>query len=269
MKNPAILAGAAVPAAAVHAQAWLQDDVRQGAGHAGDWRYNRLLACLPADHRERLLTSAECVYLRSGQLLHEAAACIHWVYFPITALVSLSSVPDRSGACAEVASVGREGVVGLPLIDGNYTRSRAVVQAPGKALRLRASVMAEEFARHAAVRKLLLAYSQALVAEIMQTALCSRHHGLEQQLARLILLRLDRQQAGELSMTQEAMAGMLGVRRESVTGAAARLQQGGYIRYARGHIAVLDRSGLEARSCDCYPTIRREFDRLLRPRPVY
>ena len=258
--------------AAVHAQAWLQDDVeegvRRGAAYAGDWRYNRLLAALKPDHRQRWLAQAECVYLRPGQMLHEAAAFIQWVYFPITALVSLS-VPDRAGACAEVATVGREGVVGLPLIDGNYTRSRAVVHMPGKALRLRASAVAEEFARHATVRRLLLAYSQALVAEIMQTALCSRHHGLEQQLARLILLRMDRQQSDELTMTQESMAGMLGVRRESVTLAAARLQQGGYIRYARGHITVLDRGGLETRTCDCYHTIRCEFERLLRPRPIY
>lgn len=273
MKNsPAILSSDPVPAVGVHAQAWLQDDpqqdIRRGAGYADDWRYNRLLATLLPGHRDRLLAQAECIYLRPGQMLHEAAAFIQWVYFPITALVSLS-MPDRAGGCAEMASVGREGVVGLPLIDGNYTRSRAVVQMPGKALRLRASVMAEEFARHATIRKLLLAYSQALVAEIVQTALCSRHHSLEQQLARLILLRLDRQQSGELSMTQEAMAGMLGVRRESVTLAAARLQQGGYIRYARGHISVLERAGLEERSCDCYRTIRCEFDRLLRPRPVY
>jgi CRP-like cAMP-binding protein len=231
MKNsPVLLAADAALHAGAHAQAWLQDDpdegVRRGANYADDWRYNRLLACLLPAHRERLLAQAECVYLRPGQMLHEAAGFIQWVYFPITALVSLS-VPDRAGACAEVATVGRDGVVGLPLIDGNYTRSRAVVQIPGKALRLRASAMAEDFARHATVRRLLLAYSQALVAEIMQTALCSRHHALEQQLARLILLRLDRQQVGELSMTQESMAGMLGVRRESVTLAAARLQQGG------------------------------------------
>jgi len=272
MKNSsAILAASAMPAS-VHVHAWLQDEaedaVRRGAAYADDWRYNRLLAALAPAHRERMLAQAECVYLRPGQMLHEAAGFIQWVYFPITALVSLS-MPDRAGACAEVATVGRDGVVGLPLIDGNYTRSRAVVHMPGKALRLRASVVAEEFARHATVRRLLLAYSQALVAEIMQTPLCSRHHGLEQQLSRLLLLRLDRLPAGDLTMTQEAMAGMLGVRRESVTLAAARLQQGGFIRYARGHISVLDRSGLEARSCDCYHTIRREFDRLLRPRPVY
>lgn len=269
---PALPAVDAALTTGVHVQAWLQDEVdagvRRSAAYAADWRYNRLLSALAPAHRERWLAQAECVYLRAGQMLHEAAAFIQWVYFPITTLASLS-MPDRMGSCAEVATVGREGVVGLPLIDGNYTRSRAVVHMPGKALRLRASAVAEEFARHAAVRRLLLAYSQALVAEIMQTALCNRHHGLEQQLARLILLRLDRQQGEELSMTQEAMAGMLGVRRESVTLAAARLQQAGLIQYARGHIAVLDRGGLEGRSCDCYGTIRCEFDRLLRPRPVY
>jgi CRP-like cAMP-binding protein len=270
--SPVVSAAAAAVTLGAHAQAWLQDDadegVRRVATYADDWRYNQLLAMLPPAHRDRWLGQAECVYLRQGQMLHEAGAFIQWVYFPITALASLS-MPDRTGFCAEVATVGRQGVVGLPLIDGNYTRSRAVVHTPGKALRLRASVVAEEFARHASVRKLLLAYSQALVSEIMQTALCSRHHGLEQQLSRLILLRMDRQQCEELSMTQEAMAGMLGVRRESVTLAATRLQQAGHIRYARGHIAVLNRGGLEERTCDCYRTIRCEFDRLLRPRPVY
>jgi CRP-like cAMP-binding protein len=273
MKNlpPSHVADAALTAGA-HAQAWLQDDtendVRRVAAYAADWRYNGLLAALVPAHRERWLAQAECVYLRAGQMLHEAAGFIQWVYFPVTALVSLSA-PDRAGAATEVATVGREGVVGLPLIDGNYTRSRAVVHMPGKALRMRASAVAEEFARHATVRRLLLAYSQALIAEIMQTALCNRHHALEQQLARLILLRLDRHPGEELSMTQESMAGMLGVRRESVTLAAARLQQAGYIRYARGHITVLARTGLESRTCDCYHTIRCEFDRLLRPRPTY
>ncbi|HEY8875957.1 MAG TPA: Crp/Fnr family transcriptional regulator [Roseateles sp.] len=265
-------AAEALLAAGVHAQAWQHDaadeGVLRGVGCAADWRFNRLLAALAPAHRERWMPQAESVYLRAGQMLHEAAAFMPWVYFPVTALVSLS-MPDRTGGCTEVASVGREGVVGLPLIDGNYTRSRAIVHMPGKALRLRASVVAEEFARHATVRKLLLAYSQALVAEIMQTALCNRHHGLDQQLARLILLRLDRQPCETLFMTQESMAGMLGVRRESVTLAAARLQQAGHIRYARGHITVLARGGLEERACDCYRTIRCEFDRLLRPRPTY
>lgn len=273
MKNTLVRHAAdPAPVVGIHAHALLEggDDSRvlQGAGYAADWRYNHLLAALAPARREHWLAQAECIYLRPGQMLHEASAFMQWVYFPITALVSLS-VPDRTGASAEVATVGREGVVGLPLIDGNYTRSRAVVQVPGKALRLRASAVAEEFAQHASVRKLLLAYSQALVAEIMQTALCSRLHGMEQQLSRLILLRQDRQQCEQLAMTQEAMAGLLAVRRESVTLAAAKLQQSGCIRYARGQISVVARDELEARSCDCYRTIRGEFDRLMRPRPVY
>lgn len=269
MKVPLAVASDPVPSG-VHAQAWLQDGeggqgVLRGAGYVDEWRYNRLLAVLPEAHRERWCAQAECVYLRAGQMLHESGAFLQWCYFPITALVSLS-MPERMGASAEVAAVGREGVVGLPLLDGNYTRSRAVVTTPGRAIRVRASMLAEEFARQSSVRRLLLAYSQALVAEIMQTALCSRHHSLEQQVARLILQRVDRQQNEELAMTQESMAGMLGVRRESVTLVAARLQQAGCIRYARGHIAVLARHGLEDRTCDCYHTVRREFDRLLRPR---
>lgn len=248
------------------AKAWLQADnpSLNGAGYVAERRHNRLLAALPAALWQRWLTQVECVYLREGQTLHEAGAVLHWVYFPITALVSLS-LPDRAGVSNEVATVGREGVVGLPLLDGDYTRSRAVVQVAGRAIKMRASTLADEFSRQSGVRKLLLAYSQALVAELMQTALCGRHHALEQQLSRLILLRLDRHGGAELSMTQEAMAGMLGVRRESVTLAAARLQQAGLIRYARGHITVLCRPGLEGHSCDCYGVIRREFDRLLRP----
>ncbi len=253
-------------AQAVAAHAWLRADrpALCGAGHAAERRHNHLLAALPAALWQGWITQVECVDLRDGQTLHEAGAVLHWVHFPITALVSLS-MPDRTGVSAEVATVGREGVVGLPLLDGNYTRSRAVVQVAGRAVRMRASTLADEFSRQSGVRRLLLAYSQALVAELMQTALCGRHHTLEQQLSRLILLRLDRQGGAELSMTQEAMAGLLGVRRESVTGAAARLQQAGLIRYTRGHISVLCRAGLEGHSCDCYGIIRREFDRLLRP----
>lgn len=273
--NLAVAGHAMADTAPAGACAWLlgdgteadRGDELHSAGFATDWQRNRLLASLPPALRLRWATQGECVYLRQGQMLHEAGAVLHWVYFPITALVSLS-MQDRGHASSEVATVGREGVVGLPLLDGNYTRSRAVVQLAGRAVRMRASTLADEFSRQSAVRRLLLAYSQALVSEVMQTALCSRHHTLEQQLCRLILLRLDRQSGSELSLTQEAMAGMMGVRRESVTLAAARLQQAGVIRYARGHIAVLDRPGLETRTCDCYDTLRREFERLLRPRPA-
>ena len=260
------------PAGAAHAWLHAGPDLGNtaalhGAPWPAEWRHNRLLAELPEATRQRWLAHAECVHLGQGQMLHEAGAVLQWVYFPLTALIALV-MPERTGAIFEVATVGREGVVGLPLLGGNYTRSRAVVQAAGKAIRMRASVLAEEFAKQPDVRGLLLAYSQALVAEIMQTALCNRHHSLEQQVARLILLRLDRQAGEELSMTQEAMAGMLGVRRESVTLAAARLQQAGVIRYARGHITVLARARLEGRACDCYDTIRCEFDRLLQPLPA-
>jgi CRP-like cAMP-binding protein len=257
----------------VMAHAWLGADAREvddvvlrGAGHGDDWQHNRLLAGLPSFQHERGLARAECVYLRPGQMLHEAGAALQWVYFPINALVSLS-MPDRAGAAIEVATVGREGVVGLSILEGDYARSRAVVQVAGKAVRLRASALADEFSHQPQVRGLLLAYAQALVAESMKTALCSGHHSLEQQVARLILLRLDRQQGQVLSMTQEVMAGLLGVRRESVTMAAAKLQHAGFIRYARGHITVLARHGLEDRACDCYHAIRREFDRLLKPQP--
>jgi len=258
------------PAGAAHAWLHAGPDAGDGAApHAvvrsAEWRQNRLFAELPEATLQRWCAHAECVHLGQGQMLHEAGAVLQWVYFPLTALISLA-MPERTGAVFEVATVGREGVVGLPLLGGNYTRSRAVVQTAGKALRMRASVLAEEFSKQPEVRGLLLAYTQALVAEIMQTALCNRHHSLEQQVARLILLRLDRQAGDQLSMTQESMAGMLGVRRESVTLAAARLQQAGVIRYARGHITVLARTRLEGRACDCYGTIRCEFDRLLQPR---
>lgn len=249
--------------------AWLLGEaagIPVSAGSGAEWRQNQLLAGLPPALRQRWAGQASSVYLKAGQTLHEAGALLQWVYFPVSALVSLS-MQDRNGITSEVATVGREGVVGLPLLDGNYTRSRAVVQGAGLAVRLRASTLADDFAHQPAVRELLLAYSQALVAEIMQIALCARHHTVEQQLSRLLLLRLDRQPGDTLSMTQEAMAGMLGVRRESVTLSAARLQQAGLIRYARGHIAVLDRHGLHARSSDCYDTLRHEFDRLLKPRP--
>lgn len=273
MKVNLMATGDALLAGAPGACAWLRPDIQpagsavlRGASQTADWQHNRLLAALPKASRLRWAASAQALYLRTGQMLHEAGTALQWAYFPLSATVSLS-MQDRTGESIEVAAVGREGVVGLPLLDGHCTRSRAIVQVAGRAIRMPAQALADEFAREPAVRELLLAYSQALFAEVMQTALCSRHHTLEQQLARLILLRLDRQQGDSLSMTQEAMAGMLGVRRESVTLAAARLQQAGLIRYARGHIEVLARHGLEGRACDCCAIIRREFDRLLQTRP--
>lgn len=237
--------------------------VLRGVAYANEWKYNRLLAALPEQQRRRCCAQAECVYLRQGQVLHEADVPLQWAHFPTTALVSLAT-PVGADSSFEVATVGREGLVGLPLLSGNFTRNRAVVQMPGKAIRVRASLLAEEFSNQIEVRQLLLAYAQALIAGIMQTALCSRLHSLDQQVARLILMRLEQQQGEDLAMTQEAMAGLLGVRRESVTGAAAKLQQAGCIRYARGRITVLDRNGLEGRACECHRTIRCEFERLLR-----
>ncbi|RZJ85206.1 MAG: Crp/Fnr family transcriptional regulator [Massilia sp.] len=239
-----------------------ENAVLRGVAFAGEWQYSRLLAALPTADRQRLCAQAECVYLRQGQTLYEADAPLQWVYFPTTALVSLST-PDGVDLSFEVATVGREGVVGLPLLSGNFTRSRAVVQIPGKAIRVRASVLADEISSQPQIRRLLLAYSQALVVEIMQTALCGRLHPLEQQVARVILLRMERLQSEQLSMTQESIAGLLGVRRESVTGAAAKLQQAGGMRYTRGRITMLDRGGLEGRACACHRTIRGEFERLL------
>lgn len=236
--------------------------VERHAGPPADWRHNRLLAALPETLWQRCSAPAQCLQLRQGQTLHEAGAPLHWVYFPLTALMSLS-MQDHTGEAIELATVGREGVIGLPWLDGHTTRSRAVVQQAGRAIRLPALALSGEFAREPAVRELLLAYSQVLVAQVMQTALCSRHHAIEQQLSRLILLRLDQQDGDGLSMTQESMAGMLGVRRESVTLAAARLQQAGLIRYTRGRIEVLARAALEGRSCGCYAAIRREFTRLV------
>lgn len=260
----AVLVGATARAWLPPAQARFDSQALRSGASSLEWQHNCLLASLPRSHRMRWHVPAECMHLRRGQLLHEAGAALQWVYFPLTALVSLS-MQDRTGESIEVATVGREGVVGLPLMDGNYTRSRAVVQLAGRAVRMPASALADGFAREPAVRDMLLSYSQALVAQIMQTALCSRHHSLEQQLSRLILLRMDQQNGEDLAMTQETMAGMLGVRRESVTLAAAKLQQAGLIRYARGRIEVLARNGLEGRACDCYGIIRREFDRLLPP----
>ncbi|MDH4288753.1 MAG: Crp/Fnr family transcriptional regulator, partial [Aquincola sp.] len=188
------------------------------------------------------------------------------VYFPTTAIVSLLYVME-DGASAEIAVVGNEGLVGIALfMGGQSTPSRAVVQSAGKGYRMRAGIVKEEFDHSSAVLHLLLRYTQALITQMAQTAVCNRHHSLDQQLCRWLLLSLDRLKGTELVMTQELIANMLGVRREGVTEAALKLQSAGLIRYSRGRITVLDRGGLEQRTCECYAVVKREYDRLLSAR---
>jgi len=201
--------------------------------------------------------------MRLGEVLCESGRTMSHVYFPITAIVSLLYVMGN-GASAEIAVVGNEGIVGVSLfMGGESTPSRAVVQSAGQGIRLRAQVMKEEFDRAGPVQHLLLRYTQALITQMAQTAVCNRHHSLDQQLCRWLLLSLDRLQGNELVMTQELIANMLGVRREGVTESALKLQEVGLIRYARGHISVLDRAGLEKRTCECYAVVKKEYDRLL------
>jgi CRP-like cAMP-binding protein len=230
---------------------------------------NRLLAALPDDERQRWQRQLEPVDLPLGKVLYEPGAQVSHAYLPTTAVVSLLHMLSN-GATAETAMVGNEGIVGISLFlgGGNSAASRAVVQIAGRGLRLRAAALQEAFERSAAVMHLLLRYAQALITQKAQTAVCSRHHALDQRLCRLLLLGLDRVQGSEFVLTQERIAGMLGVRREGVTAAALRLQQAGVIRYVRGHIAVLHRAGLERRACECYAVVRKEYDRLLPALPA-
>jgi CRP-like cAMP-binding protein len=224
---------------------------------------NELLSSMPIPEWERIRTLLDPVDLPLGQVLYESGSKMSHVYFPTTAIVSLLYVME-DGASAEIAVVGREGVVGIALfMGGETTPSRAVVQSAGKGYRLSASVIKAEFNRSGPVMHLLLRYTQALITQMAQTAVCNRHHSLDQQLCRWLLLSLDRLRGDELVMTQELIANMLGVRREGVTAAALTLQKLGLIRYARGHITVLDRPGLEARVCECYAVVKTEYDRLL------
>jgi CRP-like cAMP-binding protein len=198
-----------------------------------------------------------------GEVLYESGVTLSHVYFPTTAIVSLLYVME-DGASAEIAVVGNEGIVGVSLfMGGGSTPSRAVVQSAGLGLRLKARVLKDEFNRAGPVLHLLLRYTQALITQMAQTAVCNRHHSLDQQLCRWLLLSLDRLQGDELVMTQELIANMLGVRREGVTESALKLQTAGLIRYARGHITVVDRAGLELRTCECYAVVKKEYDRLL------
>jgi CRP-like cAMP-binding protein len=226
-------------------------------------RNNFLLAALPEPEWERWRPLLERVEMPLGEVLYESGATLTHIYFPTTAIISLLYVMEN-GASAEIAVVGNEGLVGISLfMGGESTPSRAVVQSAGQGFRLQAQLMKDEFNRAGPVLHLLLRYTQALITQMSQTAVCNRHHSLDQQLCRWLLLSLDRLRTNELTMTQELIANMLGVRREGVTEAALRLQEAGLISYARGHIKVLDRPGLEKRTCECYAVVKREYDRLL------
>jgi len=226
-------------------------------------RNNFLLDALPDPEWQRWQQVLEKVEMPLGQVLYESGATLPHVYFPTTSIVSLLYVMEN-GASAEIAVVGNEGLVGVSLfMGGESTPSRAVVQSAGHGLRLEAQLMKDEFNRAGPVLHLLLRYTQALITQMSQTAVCNRHHSLDQQLCRWLLLSLDRLRANDLVMTQELIANMLGVRREGVTEAAVKLQQAGLISYTRGHITVLDRPGLEKRTCECYAVVKREYDRLL------
>jgi CRP-like cAMP-binding protein len=228
-----------------------------------DARKNLLLAALPDTEWERWLPQLEAVAMPLGQVLYESGDTLSHVYFPTTAIVSLLYVMEN-GASAEIAVVGKEGIVGISLfMGGESTPSRAVVQSAGNGFRLKAQMMKAEFNRAGAVLHLLLRYTQALITQMAQTAVCNRHHSLDQQLCRWLLLSLDRLQDNELMMTQELIANMLGVRREGVTEGALKLQHAGLISYSRGRITVLDRPGLEKRTCECYAVVKKEYDRLL------
>jgi len=229
---------------------------------------NQLLAALPDPEWQRWQPQLERVEMPLGQVLYEAGTTLSHVYFPTTAIVSLLYVMEN-GASAEIAVVGNEGIVGISLfMGGDSTSSRAVVQSAGVGFRLKAQILKDEFNRAGAVLHLLLRYTQALITQMAQTAVCNRHHSLDQQLCRWLLLSLDRLQGNELVMTQELIANMLGVRREGVTEGALKLQQAGLIRYARGHISVLDRDGLQKRSCECYAVVKKEYERLLPEKPA-
>jgi CRP-like cAMP-binding protein len=228
-----------------------------------DPRQNHLLAALPVDEYARLSPHLELITLPLGDSVCEPGIPMRHVYFPTTAIVSLLYVME-DGASAEIAVVGNEGIVGISVfMGGETTTSRAVVQSAGHAYRLRGQLLKDAFFHAGPMQHLLLRYTQALLTQMAQTAVCNRHHSVDQQLCRWLLLSLDRLPSNELIMTQELIANMLGVRREGVTEAAGKLQQAGLIHYRRGKITVVDRPGLEARVCECYAVVKKEFDRLL------
>jgi CRP-like cAMP-binding protein len=236
---------------------------RRPASPAHSPNQNHLLAALPAAEFARIEAQLELIALPLGHVLYEPGGQLQHAYFPTTAIVSLHYVTE-SGASAEMAGVGNEGMVGVSLyMGGDTTPSSAVVQTAGFAYRLERRRLMEEFNLGGITQRLLLRYTQSLITQMSQTAVCNRHHSVDQQLCRWLLVTLDRVPSGELVMTQELVATMLGVRREAITEAAGHLQQAGFIKYRRGHIAVLERSGLEQRTCECYSVVRKELSRLM------
>jgi CRP-like cAMP-binding protein len=230
---------------------------------------NHILDALPQPERERLFPHLKLVTLPLGKVLYESGDTLRHIYFPIDSIVSLLYVL-RNGESAEIAVVGNDGALGVALfMGGETTTNRAIVQSAGSAYQLTGARLKEEFERHGETLHILLRYTQALLTQMAQTAVCNRHHTVDQQLCRWLLLSLDRLSASELAMTQELIAGMLGVRREGVTEAAGKLQKLGVIKYSRGHIKVLDRPRLEQLSCECYAVVKKETDRLLPLRPPY
>jgi CRP-like cAMP-binding protein len=228
-----------------------------------DPRKNQLLAALPEPELQRWQPHLEYVDMRLGEVLYEAGSILSHVYFPTTAIVSLLYVM-QNGESAEIAVVGNDGVVGISLFMGcDSTSSRALIQSAGGAYRLGAQLMKEEFDRGGPVLHLLLRYTQALITQMVQTAACNRHHSLDQQLCRWLLLSLDRLQGTDMMMTQDLIANMLGVPRDGATEGALKLQTAGLINYTQGRIRVLDRGGLEKRTCECYAVVKKEYDRLL------
>lgn len=224
---------------------------------------NRLLAALPSEVQTRLQSQLERVELPLGMVVYESGDTLRHIYFPIDSIVSLLYVME-SGASAEISVIGNEGLVGVAVfMGGESTPSRAIVQSAGSAVRLPTHILKDEFNRHGEFLVLILRYTQALITQMAQTAVCNRHHSIDQQLCRWLLLSLDRLPANKLVMTQELIANMLGVRREGVTEAAGKLQRQGVIEYSRGRITVLDRKQLETLSCECYQVVKHETDRLL------
>ena len=233
------------------------------ASSTPDPKQNHLIAALPTNVQNRLFPNLELVHLPLGKVLYESGDILRYAYFPTDSIISLLYVME-DGASAEISVVGNEGILGTALfMGGESTPSRAIVQSAGHAYRIAAQKFKEEFARHSEMLTLLLRYTQALLTQMAQTAVCNRHHSIDQQLCRWMLLSLDRLPSNSLVMTQELIANMLGVRRESVTESAGILQKLGIISYQRGHISVLDRKKLEQRSCECYAVVKKETDRLL------
>lgn len=232
-----------------------------------DPRDNHILDSLPDEERERLFPNLSLVSMPLGMVLYESGEKLKHIYFPTDSIVSLLYV-TKDGASAEIAVVGNEGAIGVSLfMGGETTPSRALVQSAGSAFRLEGARLKQEFNRHGQMLHVLLRYTQALITQMAQTAVCNRHHSVNQQLSRWLLLSLDRLKSNEIDMTQELIANMLGVRREGVTVAVGELQKAGVIRYSRGKITVLDRNKLERLSCECYSVVKRETDRLLISQP--